>query len=308
MHSGLIEELAAEAKARGKQPAGQQRSRWDRMLAELRGGRYVDLSKDTQYSDAWLILALLLTLLGTGLNQPFLLAAALVMLVVAAVGWVWGRLGLFGLHYRRQFSETRAFQGETVTLALEVRNQKLLPVTWLQITDIFPTALPDGQEKVKVNELTHLGEFTSFWTLAAFERLTRRFTILCSQRGHHVYGPAKLHTGDAFGMFGRLGTLPQRERLIVYPRIYTVAELGLPAKNPFGERAAVAPLIEDPLRTAGIREWQPADSQKRVHWKATARAPPDAQSRLRAERGAAGAHLPERRHDAAALAGQLSRS
>ncbi len=45
----------------------------------------------------------------------------------------------------------------------------------------------------------------------------------------------------------------------------------MPAKNPFGERLAVSPLIEDPLRTAGIRDWQPGDGVQRVHWKATAR-------------------------------------
>ena len=38
-------------------------------------------------------------------------------------------------------------------------------------------------------------------------------------------------------MFGRKGKLPAQQRLIIYPRLYTVAELGLPAKNPFGERA-----------------------------------------------------------------------
>ncbi len=72
-------------------------------------------------------------------------------------------------------------------------------------------------------------------------------------------------------MFARKGKLPLQQRLIVYPRLYTVADLGLPAKNPFGERAAEARLVEDPLRTAGIRDWQPADGLKRVHWKATAR-------------------------------------
>ena len=102
-------------------------------------------------------------------------------------------------------------------------------------------------------------------------RLTRRFTVHCTQRGYHTYGPALLSTGDAFGMFGRKGKLPAQQRLIIYPRLYTVAELGLPAKNPFGERAAAARLVEDPLRTAGIRDWQPADGLKRVHWKATAR-------------------------------------
>jgi uncharacterized protein (DUF58 family) len=63
----------------------------------------------------------------------------------------------------------------------------------------------------------------------------------------------------------------RRDRIIIYPRLYSAAELRLPAKNPFGERGSKLQLFEDPLRTVGIREWQPYDTLRRVHWKATAR-------------------------------------
>ncbi|MGE5601470.1 MAG: DUF58 domain-containing protein, partial [Nitrososphaerales archaeon] len=121
------------------------------------------------------------------------------------------------------------------------------------------------------NAVTNQGEFLSFWNPGIFGRLTRRFKVDCIQRGYYLYGPAALTTGDGFGMFTRKGTLPRQQRLIVYPRLYPAAELRLPAKNPFGERTADARLVEDPLRTAGIRAWQPEDGLKRVHWKATAR-------------------------------------
>ena len=243
---------------------------------ELRNRRYIDVAKDTQFTDAWIILGIILTLVGLAANSRFLTTAAASLFVIAAVGWVWNALSLFGLSYTRRLTETRAFLGETVELTLEVRNRKFLPVTWLKIIDVFPSRLPLGGptgqvEQVQVNRTTNQGEFTSFWSAGAFGRLTRRFTVHCTQRGYHTYGPALLSTGDAFGMFGRKGKLPAQQRLIVYPRLYPVAELGLPAKNPFGERAAAARLVEDPLRTAGIRDWQPADALKRVHWKATAR-------------------------------------
>ncbi len=242
-----------------------------RVLEEARGHRYRDLTKDTQFTDAWVIVGLILTVVGLGMANRFLLGAAVGMFAVAAVGWAWNQFSLYGLDYRRRLSETRAFQGETVTLTLEVRNLKPLPVTWLQVVDIFPSALPMDDYQVIVNGATHLGEFTTFWNLGAFGRLRRRYTVRCTQRGYHTYGPAVVTTGDAFGMFNRQGTLPHQDRLIVYPRLYSALELGLPAKNPFGEHVAEARLVEDPLRTAGIRDWQPTDGMKRVHWKATAR-------------------------------------
>ncbi|UCC85596.1 MAG: DUF58 domain-containing protein [Anaerolineales bacterium] len=250
----------------------QQKTGYRRMLHEFRGGgRYIDLEKDTQFSDAWVVLGILLTLVGLALNSRFLTAAALSLFVIMMASGAWSQLSLFGLHYRRQFSETRAFLGETIELTLEVRNQKLLPLTWLDITDVFSATLPLDRSQVVINRITNLGEFRTFWMLGAFQRLTRHFTIQCAQRGYHTYGPATINTGDGFGLFSRKALTSQRDCVIVYPRLYSMAELRLPAKNPFGERGSPLRLFEDPLRTVGIREWQSGDSLRRVHWKATAR-------------------------------------
>jgi uncharacterized protein (DUF58 family) len=263
--------LEEEVKVRDPDSEPRPDERLERILSEVRGRRYRDLQKDTQFTDAWVIVGLILTVAGLAADNRFLLGAAVAMFAIAGAGWAWNQFSLYGLHYRRRLSETRAFLGETLTLSLEVRNLKLLPVTWLQVLDIFPSTLPIEDQQVLINGATNLGEFTTFWSLGAFGRLRRRFTVHCTQRGYHTYGPATLTTGDAFGMFNRRGTLPEQDRLIIYPHLYSATELGLPAKNPFGERAAEARLVEDPLRMAGIRAWQPADDIKRVHWKATAR-------------------------------------
>ncbi|MCX6031271.1 MAG: DUF58 domain-containing protein [Chloroflexi bacterium] len=271
LQEGLSEQYHHEMEREATKAARGPGDRYFQLLAELRGRRYRELTTDTQFSEAWAVLAVLLTLLGLALDDRFLPAAGGAMIVAAAVGWAWNELSFFGLHYGRRLSETRAFLGETIELTLEVSNRKFLPVIWLQITDVFPAALPVEGTEVKLNRATNLGELSSFWNMGAFGRLTRRFTVHCAQRGYHTYGPARMATGDGFGMFSRKGTLPRQDRLIIYPRLYTVAELGLPAKNPFGERRSEDRLFEDPLRTAGIRDWQPADGLKRIHWKATAR-------------------------------------
>lgn len=239
--------------------------------AQARGRRYIDETKDTQFSSAWIVLGLILTFGGLLVNSRFLLAAALSLFGISTIAWMWNRLALSGVEYVRRFNETRAFQGETVDLTLEVRNRKPLPITWLQVTDVFPATLPVDDQQIATNRATNQGEFISFWNLGAFGRVTRQFKVVCTQRGYHTYGPAAVSTGDAFGLFSSSGVLADSQRLIVYPRIYPASELGLPAKNPFGERLAETPLVEDPLRTAGIREWQPGDDMRRVHWKATAR-------------------------------------
>ena len=231
----------------------------------------VDTQKDTQFSDAWIVLAGLLLLAGLASSSLFLTTAALFLLLIAAVTWAWARFSLAGFSYERRFSETRAFLGETITLTIEVHNRKLLPMPWVMIRDIFPAELPVSHNRLEVNPSSNLAEFSTFWMVGPYQRIARRFEISCAERGYHRYGPAQVLTGDPFGFFNRRGECSPETRLIVYPRLYSVVELQLPTKNPFGEARGRGSLFEDPLRTAGIRDWQPSDGLRRVHWKASAR-------------------------------------
>jgi uncharacterized protein (DUF58 family) len=270
---GPSELLDAERRVTTPPLGGREQARdlLQRTLREMRGERYLDLEKDTQFSEAWVILGVLLTLVGVVLDNQFLLVVSMSLFGVAAVSWGWNQLSLFGLHYERRLSETRAFLGETIELTLAVRNQKILPLTWLEVLDVFPPDLSVEGAEVVPNRSSNLGEFRTFWMPGVFQGLRRRFTVRCTARGYHSYGPATISTGDGFGFFSRKVVKAGQDHLIVYPRVYSVAELGLPSKNPFGQRGARDRLFEDPLRTMGIREWQPADGLRRVHWKATAR-------------------------------------
>jgi hypothetical protein len=65
-------------------------------------------------------------------------------------------------------------------------------------------------------------------------------------------------------------TLPIHETVIVYPLIAQVESAGFAPVSPFGEHAARRHLIEDPIRVAGVRDYQMGDDPRRIHWKATA--------------------------------------
>ncbi|MEZ4660074.1 MAG: DUF58 domain-containing protein [Caldilineaceae bacterium] len=233
--------------------------------------RYIDTQKDTQFSDVWIVLAIILTIIALVIDSAFLTAAATLILVVIGFSWLWSRLSFAGLYYQRRFSEIRAFTGENVELTLEVHNQKVLPLTWLNIVDAFPAGLPVRDKDLQTNPTTNIAELRTFWMVGPFQKMRRRFNVECIHRGFYRYGPAQVSTGDPFGFFSRRSTLDVQDRLIIYPRLYTVADLRLPTRNPFGETRARGRLFEDPLRIVGIREWQSSDSLQRVHWKATAR-------------------------------------
>jgi uncharacterized protein (DUF58 family) len=233
--------------------------------------RTVDGSKDTQFSDAWVVLAILLSLVGLALDSLLLTTIAALLLTVAGLSRLWSAQSGRALYYRRHFSEIRAFQGETVTLTLQVQNGKLLPQPWVAIRDAFPPELPVAESKLDANPATNLVEFRTFWMAGPYQRISRSFEIHCVARGYHAYGPATITTGDPFGFFMRELEAVPAQRLIVYPRLYSVAELRLPARHPFGTSRAPTSLYQDPLRPAGVRPWEAGDSLRRIHWNATAR-------------------------------------
>jgi uncharacterized protein (DUF58 family) len=107
-----------------------------------------------------------------------------------------------------------------------------------------------------------------------YERVRRHYTVHCGARGVHSFGPAILRTGDVFGFTAHELVLRGEDSLLVYPRIVTLDDMGLPAHDPFGDTPRQRQwLFEDPLRTVGVRDYRPGDSPRRLHWKATARAP-----------------------------------
>jgi uncharacterized protein (DUF58 family) len=80
-----------------------------------------------------------------------------------------------------------------------------------------------------------------------------------------------LRSGDLFGFVSREKTLEMVDKIVVYPHIVSIDELGLPARSPLGEQSIRSWISEDVSRIAGAREYRPGDSLSRIHWPATAR-------------------------------------
>ncbi len=234
------------------------------------GKRRIQIDVEEQFSEAWVLFALLLTGVGLIFHLAALLTIALGLLIIALCSWLWNRLAFFGLEYRREFSVRRAFVGETVQLRLSVANHKLMPVAWLRIADVFPVELPMSASVVRRHD-TNQGELSSFWHLRWRERAERSINIEANQRGYYLFGPAQLETGDLFGLFHSVHRLDDEQVLIVYPQVLPLASLGLPLKEPFGELRTPRFVFEDPTRTVGVRDYHPEDDIRQVHWKASAR-------------------------------------
>jgi uncharacterized protein (DUF58 family) len=223
------------------------------------------------FNDTWIALILIIALLGIALGQGALLAIAALLLTVAPIAWLWNRYALHGVRYERAFSETRAFVGETVDLTLRVTNRKPLPLPWLRIEDSLPLQVPLVDHELRSAAIPLTGILTHLASLGWYERITWRYQLRPDRRGFYFFGPAHLRSGDVFGLLSREARAQEVDRLIVYPRVVPLPELGFPGKHPFGDHKAPQPIFEDPNRTVGVRDYHPEDTFKRIHWKATAR-------------------------------------
>ena len=195
------------------------------------------------------------------------------LLVGAALGvaWVCVRWCLRDLRVERRFGQTRAFWGEEVDMSQVFINAKALPVPWLAVDDHFPSALKVVSQEVAPVYKSRMRQVSTALSVGWYERVSRHYTLKCTTRGEHSFGPIEVWSGDIFGLFRRGESVQTPQTLLVYPRYVPVERLGIVARQPFGDAKAIQPLATDPLRIRAVREYALGDSPRYVHWKATAR-------------------------------------
>lgn len=217
-------------------------------------------------SPAWYLLLGILAILSLVLRYKLLLFFAALMALASLASRLWMRYCLVGVTYRRELGSTRLRFGEETDLTIEVTNAKLLPLAWLQVLDKFPpdvTLLTRQQPNGPVNLLVNL------MTLNLYERVRRTYRIKGEKRGEFTFGGADVISGDIFGFYWRSRPEPTLDKIIVYPKVVPVTQLGLPPAWPLAEEKTTYRLVEDPLSMATVREYVPGDSIRHIHWKAT---------------------------------------
>lgn len=173
-------------------------------------------------------------------------------------GWAWSSWwlpprALARLSGSRLLPETALF-GEDVSIELAVDAQRRLP--WLHLTDSVPF---------------DLGTSTR-WVTSLSAREARRHTVTftATKRGLHRIGPAVAVAGDAFGLRRVQTTLVPTSQILVYPRIVPLETLTVAAGAPLPIIPTRSPLYDDPTRIVGVRDYEPGDPLRKIHWTASA--------------------------------------
>ena len=218
---------------------------------------------------ARVLTALVLILAGSLLAVPIALLLGSVTLMLEVVHAVWAKNGLDGVRYRRRLGARHIAFGDELPLAIEVWNRRRLPLAWLRADDDASPGV-EIRERDLITDEARPAILRNAWTLRPYERVVRRFHVGADRRGVHSLGPVALSVGDPFARRAATEERDDIDTFLVWPRTIPASELA--PEDRWGDLdRALAGLVEDPSRFAGVRPWAPGDPMRRIHARASAR-------------------------------------
>ena len=219
----------------------------------------------------WGLMFVALAVLGVLRQQPVLFMASLTMLAISCTVRAWGRVALKGVSLKKRINPSRVFPGESASLTISLENRKLLPAPWVWLEEDVPDGIELRGGRLGLHHRQGRKRLLSFFSLGCYQRVNREYRIRIDRRGYYSFGPTKLTCGDPFGLYKESLVFEDQVNLLVYPGILPVESLRLVPAHPLGTAGASDPLFEDPTSIAGIRDYDPGDDFRRIHWKASAR-------------------------------------
>lgn len=206
---------------------------------------------------------------GWAARSPDLAIAGALLGLTAVLVWAWGRWSLVGISYVRTLDHERAVFGERLGMEVEVVNDKLLPLAWLHVCDTVPLALP--VEGAAIRSAGWRNEMQLVLAMLPYQRVRRRLTVVCRERGVHRFGPASLRSGSPLGTHEQSVEVRSECSLLVYPKVVPLSTTPLTSHVPLGDRRVRRSIALDPTRVVGVRPYVTGDPVRGIDWRATAR-------------------------------------
>jgi uncharacterized protein (DUF58 family) len=232
---------------------------------------------DSAGDTLWLVtargLALCLILLAVAVwNQSAPLAALVALiLALALVTRAWSNLALRSVKCTLTFKDDRAFPDDEVDLVMRVEGRSWIPIPWLEVDFVVPRGLY-GTPEPGIGVLSGDGRALHLLiTLLPLRAVERTIRVRCRQRGVFQVESVSLLVADPLRLYPRRREEGTGARLLVFPRIVPLEQIGLKAGLAIGDLRGPLIVLPDPSRPVGVRDYRPGDSPRQIHWKASAR-------------------------------------
>ena len=214
----------------------------------------------------WLLVAVAITVVALVLQAGLVAFAGYVLLGVYLLSRYLARNWAENLAAERKCPTDPREVGESVEIAVTLRNTGALPILWVLVEDLLPERMLRRPTRLDVK-----GKRIRVVALGSKKSKTLRYTVTFRMRGYYPVGPTVLETGDVFGLHRRHRVIGSPAYVMVYPKIVLLPKYDFASQRPIGEVRLQNRLFEDVTRTAGVRPYIPGDPFSRIHWRATAR-------------------------------------
>lgn len=168
-----------------------------------------------------------------------------------------------------RFSEQQAGVGDCLYLYETAMNKKKMQIPAVCVKFSASKYLSfEDEDSGAVSDHFYRNDVMS---LGGFQKVCRKLRFTCKKRGLYRIEEAELVSYDMFFLKSFVKRVSLQAELCVYPSLISVERLIPIFQFMNGELPTRVPLFEDPFAFAGVREYTPQDSMRKIHWKASAR-------------------------------------
>jgi uncharacterized protein (DUF58 family) len=172
------------------------------------------------------------------------------------IAYLWVNQLSTALNYRREMRFGWAQVGDRLEERFTLTNTSSVPATWVEVIDnsTMPDYLP--------SQVRSVGPKTQIrWHTQG----------MCTRRGLFNLGPTTLKTGDPFGIYTLTLDDTATATFMVMPPIVPLPSIRVAPGGRAGEGVPRVDAPEQTVSSVSVREYQPGDSFRWVHWPTTAR-------------------------------------
>jgi uncharacterized protein (DUF58 family) len=204
------------------------------------------------------IVLVALAAINTGNNLLFLILASLIASIL--MSGILSSVTLAGVEMRLQLPE-HIFAGQTVRSMVELKNEKLtLPSFSLRV---------EGLKKKGASGAAILETPVYFPYLPKTDSVKQAVPLLFPRRGIYRQEAFRIVTSFPFGFLQKARRVDLASEALVYPSVDATADF---LEVMFGIQGAIESLAKGRGQDLyALRDYQPTDSIRHVHWKASAR-------------------------------------
>lgn len=206
------------------------------------------------------------TLVAVGSGEVVILLWATGVGGIALAATLWARAAFRSVEVDAAFEPPRAFVGEDVVLRVTIENAKSLPLPIARVVVRYPAGLlPEADP-----DPTALRGHRRRFTLGGRSSVTLRFPVIATGRGEFWLENIEVELADPFDLVSVRREVPADRPVLVLPEPRAGVPLTIVRRLPFGSPAATARLFEDREHFAGVRDYEPGDPMRHVHWRLSA--------------------------------------